>query len=218
MGRKMTVLKYAVVCALLALSFPSYADDGEAEGKPQNKFKDTFATNFNIGNASFGGLFPFVEGDNVYEFTVEALPIGFEHMDTHLGIWFSPFNFFYMNQAGNQSQRSSIINMGLYWDALSSGEGMVYAGPFASASYLVLDNGTHWDRYTFTAGFRGGLRFGDNHFRWPLIAAETGVRVIDGNANVFLAVKLDFLPLLGMGILAIVGVIAAGASGSDNDN
>jgi hypothetical protein len=212
MGRKMTVLKYAVVCALLILSFPSHADDRETERKPQNKFYDMFGVNFNLGNASFGGLFPIVKGDNVYEFTVEVLPIGFEHLDTRLGIWFSPLNFFYMNQAENESQRLSIINMGLYWDALPGGEGMVYAGPFASASYRFLDNGAHWDRYTFTAGLRGGLRFDTDYIRYPLISAETGVRVIDGNANVFLAVKLDFLPLL------VIGVIAAGSSGSDDDD
>ena len=146
MKRKIAALKYAFVFALMALSFPSYAGD-----------LDRFNISYNIGNFRLGGLFPVTEGNNAFEFGAEVIPFVFEHLDTRLGIWFSPLNFFYVNRAGNESNGMSLINMGIYWDALSFWYDNLYLGPFASASYLFFDNGPHWNRYTFTAGLRGGL-------------------------------------------------------------
>jgi hypothetical protein len=187
--KKITALKYAFVFALMVLSFPSYADG-----------LDRFNISFGIGNFSLGGLFPITEGNNAFEFGAEVLPFRLEHEDTLLGIWFSPLNFFYVNRAGNESNGMSLINMGIYWDALSFWYDSLYLGPFASASYLFLDNGPHWNRYTFTAGLRGGLVNWELN-RCHLISGETGLRIIDGNADFFLSLKVDVMALVLVGAL-----------------
>jgi hypothetical protein len=197
MKKKITALKCAFVFALMALSFPSYASDfyvGEL---------GWFTPYFSITSISVGGLLP--TGNNgAFEFSMEVLPIGLEHEDTRLGIWFSPLNFFYVNRAGNESNSVSLINMGIYWDVRFFGDDATHLGlgTFVYASYFFLDNEPHWDRYTFTAGLRGGLV--NEPFNIPyFISWETGFRTIDGDANFFLSLKVDVFASLfyGMGFL-----------------
>ena len=192
MKKKITALKYAFVFALLALSFPSYADDFY-----------WFTPYFSITNISVGGLFPTTGNNNAFEFSMEVLPLGLV-LDgvSRFGMWFSPLNFFYVNRAGNESNSVSLINMGIYWDAQFWGFDLGL-GLFTSASYLFLDNyRPHWDRYTFTAGLRGGI-VGMNYNPY-IISGETGFRIIDGKANVFLSLKVDVLAFLAFGTLFFI--------------
>ena len=189
---KTAVLKYAFIFTLLAAGFPGFAQDSETGEKRQNGFTDNFAININFGNIGFGGIFPFADYSRVFELGIEVLPFGFEHLNTRLGIWFSPVSFFYMNNGGIESSRASLINTDLYWNALPGIKGNTFLGPFTHINYLVLENGAHWEKYTLTAGVRWGFRINEDNFRFNLISAETGVRFIDGKGSSFLTVKMDF--------------------------
>jgi hypothetical protein len=211
-------IRICLCLTLLAAGIPAHAQDSQAAENTRQKSETGIGLNFNVGNVSFGGVFPFAQGSgsNAFELGVEVLPFGIEYLGSGLGIRLCPLNYFYTDHGEIQNHRTSLINLGLYWDILGGGNN-IYLGPFTSFNYLFLDNGVRWEKSTITLGIQGGFRMGDGFFHWPLISGETGIRIIDSKANAFLSVKVDFMPLLAAGILGIGSAVLRSGSGDDDD-
>ena len=89
----------------------------------------------------------------------------------------------------------SLVNLKLFWNAVSSYDGSFYLGLFSAINYIYVDERFYWNRYIFTAGLHSGLRAGSNWISYNIFSVETGFRVINGKSRFYAGVIID-IPVL----------------------
>jgi len=181
------ITKYILVFTLLIVAVPAHSM------QPSSRLPD-ISFNISLADFSFGGIFPFSNDNNAFEFSVSALRFGAEHFWTGLGMWFSPFTFLsWRHSDGNIRRNFSFINIDFYWVPFPDS---FYFGPFFSLNYFILSDGKiQWNKHVLTIGMQGGIRIPLHGLNLPLISLETGVRLIDKNINYHFSVKLNILLL-----------------------
>jgi len=200
--------KILVLLIIVAVAVPVFSNNNSGFN-PRNSnsnFQQNTSINFNIGNLGFGGNLPF-SNDYDFEFNFSLISVGFENINSSMGIEFSPLMFYgwlntneydygYEDEYGFWG--ASLVNVRFYWNLInmySNSGSNFYIGPFAAANYIFMDEDIRFDKFIFTAGIHMGMRTTFGSFNYNIFSFEVGYRNINGTSKYFIGGKIDLLTL-----------------------
>ena len=154
---------------------------------------------FNFANIGIGTNVPLHTSGTNGELFFTLTNFGFEHKRTNLGMEFSPYKaigWFGSNEPSTTNDMIfSLLNLKLFWNAVSSYDGSFYLGLFSTINYIYVDERFYWNKYIFTAGLHSGLRASSNWIGYNIFSVETGFRVIEEKARFYAGFIID-IPVL----------------------
>jgi len=164
-------------------------------------YSQNYRVNLNVGNVGLGSNFP-LYGSTDFEGSVSLINFAVEEKSTNIGLEISPIKTFiwgydYEYDYESESLPFSLLNLSFYWNFFNHFFliNNIYLGPFASVSYLFVNESILWDRYVFSAGLQMGLRCTFGNVSYNIISFETGYRLISGRSKYFVGVNIDLAVL-----------------------